>query len=144
MALGALQTQYAQLYDEDEALMLGRQEAIDLQKELRTTPPEKRVARVNLGAADALNPAVTHEIELERDRFCVRMMDGEWIAYAAQCPHMLAPLSDAAIAGGKIACLWHGYTFDLRSGEEIRKRCGNLPLARCEVDSTGDMIVSLT
>ncbi len=142
-ALAGLQTQYAQLYDEDEALMLGRQHALDLQKELRSLPPQERRARVNLGPEASLDREQTHEIELERERFCVRMIDGKWTGYAAQCPHMLAPLSKAGVADGKIACMWHGYIFDLHNGEELKGRCGKLALARCEVDASGDMVVSL-
>lgn len=142
IALSGLQTQYAQLYDEDQELMLGRQSGLDLQKHLRATPAEKRVAQVNLGPVNGLDSEQTYAIELERDQYAVRCLDGQWIAYAALCPHMLAPLSSAAVADGKIACLWHGYQFDLLSGEESKGRCGDLALANCETDASGNLVVS--
>ena len=124
--------------------MLGRQEALDLQKNLRAVPADERKARVNLGPANALDIDAVYAIELERDRFNVHALEGDWIAYAAQCPHMLAPLSRDAIAEGQITCGWHGYRFDLTSGHEEHGRCGNLKLATCTVDPAGDLIAALS
>ncbi|MEP5509018.1 MAG: Rieske (2Fe-2S) protein [Erythrobacter sp.] len=140
--LAGLQAQYTQLYDEDEALMTARQSALDLQKDLRETLLAKRVAKANLGKASGLDPSQSHSVELERQRFCVRQVDGEWTAHAAQCPHMLAPLADANIDAGQLTCPWHGYRFDLVSGTESQERCGALKFAQCDVNQNGDLIVS--
>ena len=140
--LAGLQTQYTQLYNEDEALMSARQSALDLQKDLRETHPAKRVAKANLGKASALDRSQSHSVELERQRFCVRQVEGDWIAHAAQCPHMLAPLAEAAIDAGHLTCPWHGYRFDSVSRIESQERCGVLKIAQCEVDQNGDLIVS--
>jgi nitrite reductase/ring-hydroxylating ferredoxin subunit len=80
---------YQRLYDEDEAMMIGRQEAL-----------EAHVLAV-------LPPARTVEI------------DGESYSFRARCPHRSGPLEDAPVVDGIIQCPWHGYRFDVRSGRNL-------------------------
>lgn len=125
MILGYLQTQYKTLYDEDEALMSGRQKALDRRKSNRRSVP----ARVDLGPLADLDRQQSHNVELASGRFTVRFHDGRWIAHAAVCPHMLGPLGDAEIdPQGRIICPWHGYQFALDDGQEKQRRCGSLPV----------------
>lgn len=132
MILGYLQAQYATLYDEDEALMLGRQAALDERKSLRALAP---LEVLNLGPESALDRDVVHEGMLGREKVLVRHWQGRWIAHAARCPHALAPLGDVQLdAQGGLTCPWHGYRFDLRSGAEDYKRCGSLPLFETVVE----------
>ncbi len=54
------------------------------------------------------------------------LVDGKPIALARtekgifalidQCPHAGAPLSEGALRGDKIACSWHGWSFDCATG----------------------------
>jgi nitrite reductase/ring-hydroxylating ferredoxin subunit len=43
--------------------------------------------------------------------------DGTLIAHSTICPHWLGPLDDAAPENGILRCPWHGYRFDMRTGE---------------------------
>ncbi|WP_284126180.1 Rieske (2Fe-2S) protein [Parerythrobacter aestuarii] len=138
MILGYLQAQYATLYDEDEALMLGRQEALDERKALRGTDDN---SAVDLGPEAELDHARVHEATLDGARVLVRHWQGQWVAHAARCPHALGPLDDAQPdANGGITCPWHGYRFDLASGSEERGRCGALRLYRTAVED-GRLVV---
>ena len=126
MILGYLQAQYATLYDEDEALMLGRQDALDERKMLRTVDSG---SFADLGPEAALDRSRIYEVRLGSKRALVRYWNGAWIAHAARCPHALGPLDTAEpAADGTIACPWHGYRFDLETGTEARHRCGKLAL----------------
>ncbi|WP_209348370.1 Rieske 2Fe-2S domain-containing protein [Pontixanthobacter sp. CEM42] len=122
--LGYLQAQYKTLYDEDEALMSARQDALDLRK----APSKAAPQTVDLGPEAELHRDKSQPVELSTGRFVVRHHKGEWIAHAAVCPHMLGPLGDADIDEyGVIACPWHAYRFALSDGVEQEGRCGNLP-----------------
>ena len=125
MILGYLQAQYATLYNEDEALMVARQEALDR----RSRGTEATGSSYDLGPEAELDRTRAHRFALSGGAFVARFRDGRWLAHAAICPHMLGPLAEAEIgADGTIACPWHGYRFALADGSEQRNRCG--PLAR--------------
>ena len=126
MILGYLQAQYATLYDEDEALMLGRQVALDERRALRGADGRQSV---DLGDEAALDRSKVHEANLGDTRVLVRHWYGEWTAYSARCPHALGPLDDVEPdVDGLITCPWHGYRFDLATGVEMHRRCGALSL----------------
>jgi nitrite reductase/ring-hydroxylating ferredoxin subunit len=82
-------TLYAQLYDEDEKLMMARAEAI-------AAGPGAHSARRN-----------------------VALSDGSTVSVPLVCPHQGLPLSGEPDADGVITCPWHGYRFDARSGRCI-------------------------
>lgn len=133
--LAYLKAQYTTLYDEDAALMGARQDALDLRKAGSGALP----MQVDLGPQAELDRDVTHPVDLASGRFVVRYYQGQWIAHAAMCPHMLGPLGDATIADdGTITCPWHAYRFALSDGTEQQGRCGNLPAPPdiCEVDGS--------
>ena len=44
-------------------------------------------------------------------------LDGELFVQAADCPHLRGPLEDALHKTGEIKCPWHGYRFNVDSGE---------------------------
>lgn len=132
MILGYLQAQYATLYDEDEALMLGREAALDERKSLRALA---RAEVLDLGPENALDRNAVHEGMLGREKVLVRYWKDCWIAHAARCPHALAPLGEAEPdEQGGLTCPWHGYRFNLVTGQEEYRRCGPLPLFPVSVD----------
>lgn len=52
----------------------------------------------------------------EHDVLLVRM-DGKVMAFRNQCPHMGMPLDGRLVDGSVITCPWHGFRFDLSTGE---------------------------
>ena len=40
-------------------------------------------------------------------------------AYRNLCPHAAAPICGGAVAGTVLRCPWHGWEFDLRTGENL-------------------------
>lgn len=49
-------------------------------------------------------------------------LNGEIYAYENVCPHEEGPVGEGEIASGCITCPWHGWIFDIESGE-----CENVP-----------------
>jgi nitrite reductase/ring-hydroxylating ferredoxin subunit len=86
-AVGAYyESLYAQLYDEDEKLMIARAKAI-------ADGPTAYAARRQVSLAD-----------------------GSSVSVPLVCPHQGLPLTDEPDADGVITCPWHGYRFDATSG----------------------------
>ena len=143
MILGYLQAQYAGLYDQDEALMVGRQEALDIFADNfagRASPNDP--CSVSLGNEADLNRGIVHRVMLAGADYAVRHHAGEWIAHPAVCPHLLGPLADAPIADGLLACPWHGYRFPIGGGQETSgKPCTLGPAAAVSV-ANGDLYIS--
>ncbi len=40
-----------------------------------------------------------------------------FVAFTDACPHMGASLADGRLTGNKVECAWHGWTYDVRTGE---------------------------
>ena len=109
-----MQAAYATLYDEDEAMMLHRQAALDSARK-----PSKDRKRLG-NRAVLLRPWFI--FEWGRRRFRVVELDGRLRSFSVRCAHMLGPLDDCPVQGGEVVCPWHGYRFDIRTG-----RCEGRP-----------------
>jgi nitrite reductase (NADH) small subunit len=44
-------------------------------------------------------------------------INGEFFAINHICPHRGGPLADGWLEGSIVTCPWHGWTFDVRTGE---------------------------
>lgn len=132
-----LADQYRQLYDEDIGLMSGRQSA--LEDRVRWRKGQSADAAVLVGLEVELSRNMVHLVETETGRFCVRYWSGTWVAHSAVCSHLLGPLGESDIdADGAITCPWHGYRFDVSTGENIGGQCKALATApRVEVKEGG-------
>lgn len=78
---------YALLYDEDEAMMVARAKAVDRGR----------------AALD--------------ERRTVTLASGETATVARYCPHLGLPLDAEPDGDGTITCPWHGYRFDIATGQ---------------------------
>jgi nitrite reductase/ring-hydroxylating ferredoxin subunit len=104
---------YEELYDDDVAMMVERQRQLD--RRMGGVRAEDRV----MVLGDLRSLELPHAFRLGgRDYVLVRAED-ELFAFPRQCPHQLGPLSDGPVHGATVTCPWHGYRFDLRSGENL-------------------------
>lgn len=103
-------TLYSRLYDEDVAMMVERQRQLD-----RRMGGTGSGGELDLGPREALS--LPMEVELDGRVLVVNESDGELVAYPALCPHQLGPLNEAPVEEGAVTCPWHGYAFDVRTGE---------------------------
>lgn len=117
---------YSKLYDEDLWMMATRQQELDGKRQEK---PQKMAAEVSLGSVKSVQKSVPFSFELQQRKYRLVEINGELIAYAATCPHMLGPLQDAKIEQGQVTCPWHGYRFDVITGECISGQQCKLPPA---------------
>lgn len=131
----ALERVYARLWDEDEAMMQRRAQEL-ARPRARPRPP----ARVALGPLVALRERLPLLLEVGGERVRVVRIGDEVVAHSTRCPHWLGPLEEAVPEAGCIRCPWHGYRFDLRTGESADGRGLRLaPAPRVEIDASGEV-----
>ncbi len=106
---------YTRLWDEDEDMMQVRQRRLT---ESRDSAVEKK-----LGTEQDIRAMVKasgqYDFELGRRAFSVREVAGELVAHQSICPHLLGPLNEFDEASDTLRCPWHGYQFDVASGQCI-------------------------
>ena len=128
---------YAGLYDEDEEMMTGRQSALEAK-------PSK-ADEITLGMVSEVKAKLPLRFELGGKHYRLIEDEGELIAHAALCPHMLGPLDGSDVIGGAVRCPWHGYEFDIRTGVERGGRACRLATSPLiDIDDSGQLIATLT
>ncbi len=103
---------YTQLWDEDEAMMMRREELLSRRRPARIGGD----APLTLGALEDVRAQLPLVVALDGRSFRVVELDGALLAHSTVCPHSLGPLDDAPLEQGCIRCPWHGYRYDVRTG----------------------------
>lgn len=85
--------------------------------------PAAAKRKVLVGAINDLRPGQCARFELaDGDELAVYNVDGEYYATENFCPHKGAPLSEGVVCGHVVECGWHGWQFDVRTGECLTVR----------------------
>lgn len=116
---------YASLYDEDVAMMVARQEQLDRRVE-GARPDERRCV---LGRRSDLK--LPQICTVGGCDYVIVEVAGELVVFPTRCPHRLGPLAAGDLEDGVVACPWHGYRFDVRTGECVSGqscRLSNVPV----------------
>jgi nitrite reductase/ring-hydroxylating ferredoxin subunit len=70
-----------------------------------------------LGPADELQFDPGAAVDVGSTSLAVFPLAGGYVGIENSCPHQGAALADGVVdEDGSVACLWHGWTFDLRTG----------------------------
>ena len=70
---------------------------------------------------------------------CVARIKGELAALHNECPHHGALLSDGTIERGRVVCAWHGWSFDPKTGAELRNPLGSATVYPLRLE--GDVVM---
>ncbi len=108
-----LEELYTRLYDEDAWMMTERQTQLDA----RRLDGSESDETLDLGPLDEVRPRLPIIVESRNRSYRIVEVEGDLIAHATVCPHMLGPLVDAEVCDGVVECPWHGYRYDVRTGE---------------------------
>ena len=137
-AIGAAYVRaYAQLWDEDESMMVRRQALLDASHHRRPAASQVVASEV-LGRLDELRSTLPLAIDWDGRPFRLLEVDGALVLHATTCPHLGGPLADQPVEDGCITCPWHGYRFDVRTGANVDGRgCRLDDPPRLEVDGAG-------
>ena len=72
--------------------------------------------KVEVGPADSFAEGSITGVTVGGQSLVVICQEGEFFAVPDQCTHEKYPLSNGELLDGKIKCIKHGATFDLRTG----------------------------
>jgi nitrite reductase (NADH) small subunit len=86
----------------------------------RRAPREGRL--VTVGRVEDVPEGRGATVELEGGReLALYHVGGVFYCIENFCPHKGAPLADGALAGHSVACDWHGWRFDIRTGSCLNR-----------------------
>jgi nitrite reductase/ring-hydroxylating ferredoxin subunit len=122
------------LWDQDEAMMMRRDALLARAAAARPKPSR---APLPLGPVSELRRRLPLLVELDGEPFRILEVEGgELVAHATICPHWLGPLDEAAPENGILRCPWHGYLYNMWTGESADGRGYRLaPAPRIVVDT---------
>jgi 3-phenylpropionate/trans-cinnamate dioxygenase ferredoxin component len=66
---------------------------------------------------DELPPGTLKGVRAGKQDYALANVDGAVFALANDCPHRGGPLAGGRLLNGQIACGWHGFRFDVRTGQ---------------------------
>jgi nitrite reductase/ring-hydroxylating ferredoxin subunit len=83
-----------------------------------TPQPEKEIESFYVCPIAALPSGACLRLTLPNgDELAIYNVNGEYYATDNFCPHKGAPLVDGQLCGHIVECGWHGWQFDVRTGE---------------------------
>ncbi len=72
---------------------------------------------VKLASVEDLPPGSAREVEHEGRIFALFNVDGQISAIDGICPHQGGPLAEGVVEGTIVTCPWHGWQFDVQTGQ---------------------------
>ncbi len=67
-------------------------------------------------------------------RIAVFLIDGEYYAVEGDCKHQKAPLDTGKLEGCVLECAWHGWRYDVPSGECLTEKWAKLKTYRVAIE----------
>jgi len=99
--------------------------------------------RVKLGLEADLAEGRGTLFQVENLAVAVFRVEGRCHAIANACPHRGGPLAEGELNGAVVTCPWHGWTWDVRTGANVRnpalKKVACFPV----VVENGDVFIEL-
>ena len=92
------------------------------------------VARTDEVAEGGMTPA-----DMGGRQVLLTRVDGQFYAFARECPHQATDLTEGEIVGKRVRCEAHNYWFELESGTCVMP-AGGPPLAVLPVEQQGDQL----
>jgi nitrite reductase (NADH) small subunit len=94
--------------------------------------------RIKMGRLADLSPGKAIEKSILARRVAVFNVGGKLYGIEADCKHMKATLAKGDVVDGVLTCSWHGWKYDLESGECLTH--SGMKLKRYEIVTEGDEI----
>ena len=94
-----------------------------------------RVARV-----DDVPPGTVTTVHVGERAIALAHVDGEFFATQHECIHLHGPLGEGEIEDHVLTCPWHGWQYDLRTGENEFDRAIRLETFEVRIEN-GDVSV---
>ena len=106
-------------------------------------PPRNRIVpqRVRVAACSEI-PSGSAKVVVACGRVVALFhLDGAFFAVDNTCPHRGGPLAEGVLEGRVVTCPWHGWKYDVRTGEMTMNPAARVNCYQARVES-GDVQVS--
>ncbi len=101
------------------------------------------MARVRVASVKDVEPGALTLVELGERRLALARVGDAIHAIDDTCTHHGGPLSEGRLAGTRVTCPWHGWMFDVRTGQCVMpSRGGPVACYAVTVDG-GDVFVDV-
>ncbi len=74
---------------------------------------------VKMATLDDLSPGEAREVEHDGQIYALFNVDGVISVIDGICPHQGGPLAEGELEGTIVSCPWHGWPFDVRTGQSM-------------------------
>jgi len=78
--------------------------------------------QVRVAAVSDVPPGTAKEVMADDQVVALYNVDGTFYALDGVCPHAGGPLGEGTLRGTVVTCPWHGWQFDVKSGENCLSR----------------------
>ncbi|MEP7151108.1 MAG: Rieske 2Fe-2S domain-containing protein [Nitrospira sp.] len=72
---------------------------------------------VTVAQVDEIPPGTCRTVQVEGIFLALCNVNGMFLAVDNSCPHAGGPLGEGALEGEVLECPWHGWRFNVRTGE---------------------------
>jgi len=97
---------------------------------------------VTVARVDDVPPGSVRAVQAGEERIALAHVDGEFYATQGECLHLHGPLGEGRIDDHVLTCPWHGWQYDVRSGENEFDRAIRLRTYEVRVED-GEIKVAL-
>ena len=75
---------------------------------------------IRVAASEELQEGKALVVQVEGRTVALFRVEGRCYAIANACPHRGGPLAQGEVKGHVVTCPWHGWTWDVRTGANVR------------------------
>lgn len=93
---------------------------------------------VTVAKVEDIPPGERRTVEVSGILLALFNVNGTFYALDNTCPHAGGPLGEGTLTGGIVECPWHGWRFNVRTGE--RTENPDFTVACCPVRVEGDVM----
>lgn len=72
---------------------------------------------VTVARVDDVPPGTLIQVHAGDEPFALANIDGTFYATQGRCLHLEGPLGEGRLDGNFVRCPWHGWTYDVRTGQ---------------------------
>ena len=99
--------------------------------------------QVRAASLEEMPPGQPRLVELNGTRVVLARVGDQVYACGDTCAHKGGPLSEGKLSGTRLACPWHGWIYDVRTGQcAFPGRGASVPFYKVRVE-TNDIIVEM-
>jgi nitrite reductase (NADH) small subunit len=91
---------------------------------------------------DEIDPGTLACVRVDEEELALARIDGEFYAVQGHCLHLQGPLCEGRLEGHVLSCPWHGWQYDVRTGENEFDRAIKLETYDVQVED-GEVRVAL-